>query len=227
MIWWCMGWKGGYPMSPADSSTKRSSAKRDATRLVDAAILQQPPSKNPSSLKPSSLNLSPIERSGVFNETRNAMLHPAPAYAATPLSQAIGLMFARGTGSGGHCVVFAFSEPKRDLVSMFFVREPIDILLLDEDSRVIGVRERLRPWRMWLLPVRASYMVELPAGTIQSSKTLIGDAIVLPDPDRCIHMWTLREYVLFFAFQAGVFVLLLAIAAGIMLFAAAIRTITW
>lgn len=135
-------------------------------------------------------------------------------------------MFARDAGDAGHCVVFAFSEPKRDAVSMFFVRDPIDILLLDGDSRVICMRERLLPWRVWLLPVRASYMVELPAGVIQSSKTVVGDTIVLPDPERCVDMWSLREYALFFAFQAGVFAILMAIAAGITMIVMAMQTMT-
>ncbi|HIH24935.1 TPA: hypothetical protein HA251_07920, partial [Candidatus Woesearchaeota archaeon] len=148
------------------------------------------------------------------NETRRVILHPAPAYAATPISQAIGLMFARDAGGAGHSVVFPFSVPKRDAVSMFFVRDPIDILLLDGDFRVMCMRERLLPWQVWLLPVHASYMIELPAGVIQSSRTAIGDVIALPAPDRCVHMWTLREYVLFFAFQTAVFAILLIIAAG-------------
>src|SRR3954464_1502333 len=48
-------------------------------------------------------------------------------------------------------------------VHMFFMRFPIDVVFLDRDSNVVGVRHRLRPWRV-AGARRAVAALELPAG---------------------------------------------------------------
>src|SRR5919112_3019900 len=48
-------------------------------------------------------------------------------------------------------------------VHMFFMRFPIDVVFLDRDWRVVGVRHELRPWRVAAAPGAAA-APPLPGG---------------------------------------------------------------
>jgi uncharacterized membrane protein (UPF0127 family) len=63
-------------------------------------------------------------------------------------------------------------------VHMFFMRFPIDVVFLDRDRKVVGVRHGLRPWRV-AGARRAVAALELPAGAANGIKE--GDVLVLED----------------------------------------------
>lgn len=50
-------------------------------------------------------------------------------------------------------------------IHTFFMPGPIDAVFLDADGRVVGVAERLPPWRMRVVP-GARRVLELPAGAV-------------------------------------------------------------
>ncbi len=54
---------------------------------------------------------------------------------------------------------------------------PLDVIFLDKNNRVTSLREDLRPNRMTGFYFRAVSVLELPAGTIASTGTRIGDEI--------------------------------------------------
>lgn len=63
-------------------------------------------------------------------------------------------------------------------VHSFFMKFTIDVLYLDRDKRVRGMRREMKPWRVSAcLPAHS--VLELPAGTIQSSGTQKGDQLTL------------------------------------------------
>lgn len=65
-------------------------------------------------------------------------------------------------------------------IHMFFMRFPIDVLYVDRDNRVVRVQEDLKPWRIGPVYTRgAKYVVELPAGTVESSGVEVGDRLVI------------------------------------------------
>jgi uncharacterized protein len=65
-------------------------------------------------------------------------------------------------------------------VHMFFMRFPIDVVFLDRDRTVVGVRHRLAPWRV--VGVRhAVAALELPAGAAAQVGIQEGDVLVLED----------------------------------------------
>ncbi len=52
-------------------------------------------------------------------------------------------------------------------VHMFFMKFPIDVVLLNKQNEVVAVHHSLKPWRM-TKPVKAAYStLELPAGSIE------------------------------------------------------------
>jgi uncharacterized membrane protein (UPF0127 family) len=67
-------------------------------------------------------------------------------------------------------------------VHMFFMRFPIDVVFLDRDRTVVGVRHALRPWHV-AGARRAVAALELPAGAAAAAGVEEGDVLVLEDLD--------------------------------------------
>jgi uncharacterized membrane protein (UPF0127 family) len=62
-------------------------------------------------------------------------------------------------------------------VHMLFMRFPIDVVFLDRDHKVVGLRHGLRPWR--IAGERGAYAtLELPAGTAAATEIKEGDVLV-------------------------------------------------
>lgn len=67
-------------------------------------------------------------------------------------------------------------------VHMFFMRFPIDVVFLDRDWRVVGVRHGLRPWRV-AGARRAVAALELRAGAAAEVGIEEGDVLALESED--------------------------------------------
>jgi uncharacterized membrane protein (UPF0127 family) len=65
-------------------------------------------------------------------------------------------------------------------VHMFFMQFPIDVVFLDRDRMVVGVRHGLRPWRV-AGARRAVAALELPAGRAAEVGVEKGDELVFED----------------------------------------------
>jgi hypothetical protein len=65
-------------------------------------------------------------------------------------------------------------------VHMFFMRFPIDVVFVDRDWRVVGIRHGLRPWRV-AGARRAAAALELPAGAAAAAGLEEGDVLALED----------------------------------------------
>jgi hypothetical protein len=66
-------------------------------------------------------------------------------------------------------------------VHTLWMRFSIDVLLLSANHRVLAVYGQLRPFRVTAINWKASSALELPAGTIASTNTQVGDVLQL-DP---------------------------------------------
>jgi uncharacterized membrane protein (UPF0127 family) len=62
-------------------------------------------------------------------------------------------------------------------VHTFGMKYPIDIVFLDRERRVLGVRAAVKPWRLSPIFWRAQCVVELPAGVIEATRTEVGDQL--------------------------------------------------
>jgi uncharacterized membrane protein (UPF0127 family) len=54
---------------------------------------------------------------------------------------------------------------------------PIDVVFVDKQYGVVGVREAVRPFRITRVFWKALGVLELPAGTISGSRTEVGDQL--------------------------------------------------
>ncbi len=109
---------------------------------------------------------------------RNASLDTVIAdkvgVAATRTARAVGLLAHKGLEPGEALWIV----PSRG-VHTWGMRFAIDVLALDEAGTVIDCVSNLRPWRMRLPRRGTAGVLELPAGTLESSHTSLGHRIIL------------------------------------------------
>jgi len=86
-----------------------------------------------------------------------------------------GLLGRDGLEPGGGMLI-----DRAGSVHMFCMRFPIDVVFLDRDRRVVGVRHRLRPWRV-AAARHAVAALELPAGAAAAAGITDGDVLALDD----------------------------------------------
>jgi uncharacterized protein len=117
---------------------------------------------------------SPGSTGYAFNRTRQAHLATEMSIAGTHWSRFRGLMwtdavkFPAGRG--------LWIVPCRG-VHTFGMRFPIDVIYLDGNRIVVHIENRLKPWRVAPVKMRAASVLELPGNTIQSTGTSLGDEI--------------------------------------------------
>jgi uncharacterized membrane protein (UPF0127 family) len=58
----------------------------------------------------------------------------------------------------------------------------LDVLFLDEKGKVLKVVESLAPWKWTKKVPEARYVLEVPAGTVESSGTRVGDELSWREP---------------------------------------------
>jgi uncharacterized membrane protein (UPF0127 family) len=109
-----------------------------------------------------------------FNRTRQAHLATHVTLAATHWSRFRGLM---GTAAANFCNGDGLWIVPCRGVHTFAMKFPIDVLYLDRRNCVVHIEENLRPWRVARVSIRAASVLELPANTLRSSRTALGDEI--------------------------------------------------
>jgi uncharacterized membrane protein (UPF0127 family) len=62
-------------------------------------------------------------------------------------------------------------------IHTFGMRFPIDAAYLDAKGQVLRVYHGLRPWRLAAVTLRARSVLELPAGTLERTRTEAGDIL--------------------------------------------------
>ena len=109
-----------------------------------------------------------------FNRTRTTYLATELLIARTHWSRFRGLMatdasrFRPGQG--------LWIVPSHG-VHTFAMRFPIDAVYLDQERIVIHLEQGLKPWRVAAVRVQAASVLELPIGTVNDTKTEVGDRV--------------------------------------------------
>ncbi len=114
------------------------------------------------------------------NVTRGTVLASDLEVASSLWSRFLGLM-GRPSLPEGHGLLLDGTNG----IHMFFMRFPIDCVFLDRpnadgERRVVAVYRGVRPWTGIIPYVRGGHgVLELPAGTIAESTTVVGDLVSL------------------------------------------------
>jgi len=107
----------------------------------------------------------------------------------TVIADKVGVADTRGTRAVG-LLTRSGLEPGEGLwivpsrgVHTWGMRFTIDVVALDQAGTVIDCVSNLRPWRMRLPRKGTAGVLELPAGTLEVSRTSMGHRIVLELPN--------------------------------------------
>tara|TARA_B100000315_G_C14484955_1_gene544732 strand:- start:463 stop:726 length:264 start_codon:yes stop_codon:yes gene_type:complete len=74
-------------------------------------------------------------------------------------------------------LIFTFNKEKKHSLHMFFVFYPIDVLWLDSKKQVVDLKENFKPFSIATPKNPATFIIELPQNTINTTKTELGDTI--------------------------------------------------
>ncbi len=110
----------------------------------------------------------------VYNKTKETFLAFRVKVADSFVSRLIGLLGKKALKpDGGVWIVPA------NAVHTVGMRFAFDLVLIDKDFRVVGLREEIRPFRVTRPNFRAESVIELPAHSIVKSRTEVGDQLMI------------------------------------------------
>jgi uncharacterized membrane protein (UPF0127 family) len=110
----------------------------------------------------------------VYNRTKETFLAYRVKVADSMLSRLVGLLGKRSLRPDSGLWIVPSSGVHT--LGMLFT---IDVVFLDKNLKVVGVRELLGPFSITSLNLQAESVLELPAHTIIKSRTEIGDQLVV------------------------------------------------
>ena len=111
-------------------------------------------------------------RVSVFNTTKETLLASKVEVADSLLSRLVGLLGRRALEPGSGLWIFPGNAIHS--IGMLFT---IDVVLIDKDFKVVGLRDLVHPFSVTLPDFRAESLLELPAHTISRSRTEVGDQL--------------------------------------------------
>ncbi len=112
----------------------------------------------------------------IVNQTKRTVLAESVVIADTPFKRIKGLLGRKDFKEGEALIIKPCNS-----IHTFFMRFPIDVLFVAQDNRIIKAISYLGPFRLTSIYFNASFAIELPAGTIQSTSTQQGDCLTIED----------------------------------------------
>jgi len=110
----------------------------------------------------------------VYNKTKETFLAFRVTVADSIVSRLVGLLGKRSLKPDSG--VWIVPANAIHTIGMLFT---FDLVLIDKDFKVVGLRELIRPFRVTRPSFRAESVLELPAHAIFRSRTEIGDQLVI------------------------------------------------
>jgi uncharacterized protein len=105
----------------------------------------------------------------ITNKTTKKVISQKEKYCRNIFSQTLGLMFSRRKN-----LVMVFNKERTISLHNFFVFFPLDILVLDENKKVVEIKENFQPFTFWNAKKKGKYLVEL-ADKRSKNKVKIGN----------------------------------------------------
>ena len=110
----------------------------------------------------------------IINVTKNSILAEEVIVAETPLKRIKGLLGKKEFNRGEAIILKPCNS-----IHTFFMHFPIDVLFVDKQNQVIKAIPLLSPCRLTRIYFNASFAIELPCGTLESTFTSTGDIIII------------------------------------------------
>jgi len=114
------------------------------------------------------------ERVRVQNQTRGRFLITRGKLAHTFWARLRGLMGHPPLEDGEGLILKGEKS-----IHSFFMKFPIDVVYADRVWRVVYLDPAMPPNRIGPIVVRSTYVLEMPVGVIQTTRTAIGDQLIV------------------------------------------------
>lgn len=85
-----------------------------------------------------------------------------------------GLMFRETLSDGGGL----YLHPCKS-IHTFFMKFPIDVLYVDENGKIVGLEEKLKPGKIGKNVPKAASVIELSSGSIRKNRLNLGQIVKL------------------------------------------------
>lgn len=108
----------------------------------------------------------------LVNTTRQTVLATTILRADSPLTRMRGLLGRNAFPKGEALIIIPCQS-----VHMFFMQFSIDVIFVDQHKCIIGFCKNLRPFMLSPIFWKSSCAIELPTGTIDLTKSQIGDQL--------------------------------------------------
>lgn len=106
----------------------------------------------------------------IINKTKNAVLAEEVIFANTALKRLSGLLGKKEFKAGQALIISPCNS-----IHTFFMQITIDAVFLNKNNQVVRAISYLKPYQLTKVYFNASYVIELPAGTIQATQTTPND----------------------------------------------------
>lgn len=110
----------------------------------------------------------------IFNKTKNRPLVFNLSIAESFIDRLKGLLGRKHLPDGEGVLLKPCCQ-----IHTWFMKFPIDVLFLDKNYLVRHIIRNLKPFRISGIYFKAQNVVELPSGTIEKTKTEVGDLLVI------------------------------------------------
>ena len=108
----------------------------------------------------------------IINVTQNKTLAQKVEIAGTAFKRARGLL-----GRASLSPQQALAIPHCQSVHTLFMKFAIDVVFIDKNKKVVGLVWGIKPFQFSPIFWKSACAIELAAGTIEATKTQIGDSI--------------------------------------------------
>lgn len=106
----------------------------------------------------------------IKNLTKKIIISKDAKFAASFLDRLFGLLIK----SNPRSLIFK----TRFGIHTFFLKEPIDVVILDKNYKVVKLKVNLKPNRLFFWNPKYFWVIELPKGRIKTNKILLGSKLI-------------------------------------------------
>ena len=92
----------------------------------------------------------------ITNKTTNKIISNKESVCNNVFSQTLGLMFSKRKN-----LIMVFNKERNISLHNFFVFYPINVLVLNENKKVIEIKNNFRPFTFWNSKNKVKYLIEL------------------------------------------------------------------
>ena len=119
--------------------------------------------------------ISPLQpqshKNQIINKSRNTLLSNDAKVISSFIGKLLGLLNPKNPRS--------LILQTRFGIHTFGLKQEIDILILDKDSKVVKIKHNLKPNRLFFWNPKYDCVIELPIGTLGRAKVRLGNEIIV------------------------------------------------